>query len=74
MFVSVTNRGETIPQEELPQIFERFHKTDKSRSANRDGAGLGLYIAKMILDNHNEDIFVTSSGGTTKFIFSLTAI
>jgi len=74
VYVSVTNSGETIPQEELPQIFERFHKTDKSRSANRDGAGLGLYIAKMILDNHNEDIFVTSNGGTTKFIFSLTIV
>ena len=71
-YVSVTNRGETIPEDEMPQIFERFHKTDKSRSANRDGAGLGLYIAKSILDNHNEDIFVTSSAGITKFIFSLT--
>ena len=72
VYVSVTNRGETIPQEELPQIFERFHKADKSRSADRDSVGLGLYIVKMILDNHNEDIFVTSSGGITKFIFSLT--
>jgi len=74
IYVSITNQGETIPQEELPHIFERFHKADKARSANRDGAGLGLYLAKMILDNHNEDIFVTSSGGTTKFIFSLTAM
>jgi len=71
-YVSVTNHGETIAADELPRIFERFHKADKSRSVNRDGVGLGLYIVKMILDNHNEDIFVTSSGGTTKFIFSLT--
>jgi len=74
VYVSVTNRGETIPQEELPQIFERFHKADKSRSADRDSVGLGLYIVKMILDNHNEDIFVTSTNGITKFIFSLTAV
>jgi len=74
VYVSITNQGETIPPEELPHIFERFHKADKARSANRDGAGLGLYLAKMILDNHNEDIFVTSSGGTTKFVFSLTAV
>ena len=73
VYVSVTNRGETIPQDELPQIFERFHKADKSRSADRDSVGLGLYIVKMILDNHNEDIFVTSTGGITKFIFSLTS-
>ena len=72
VYVSVTNQGITIPPDELPQIFERFHKADKARSADREGAGLGLYIVKMILDNHNEDIFVTSTGGITKFIFSLT--
>jgi len=71
-YVSVTNRGETIPTDELPHIFDRFHKADKSRSADREGAGLGLFIVKQILDNHNEDIFVTSSGGLTSFIFSLT--
>ena len=74
VYVSVENRGETIPEEELPQIFERFHKTDKSRSVNREGVGLGLYIVKTILDNHHEDIFVTSKDGVTKFVFSLTAV
>ena len=72
VFVSVTNHGETIPPEELPHIFNRFHKADKSRSADRDGVGLGLYIVKKILDNHNEDIFVTNTAGITRFIFSLT--
>jgi len=72
VFVSVGNHGETIPEEELPHIFERFHKTDKSRGIDRDGVGLGLFIVKAILDSHNEDIFVTSSAGVTKFIFSLT--
>jgi signal transduction histidine kinase len=74
VYVSVANRGETIPSEELPHIFDRFHKADKSRSTNRDGVGLGLYIVKQILDNHNEDIFVTSSEGITRFIFSLTVV
>jgi len=74
VYVSVTNSGETIPPDEIPQIFDRFFKSDKSRGVNRDGAGLGLYIVKMILDNHNEDIFVTSSGGITKFIFTLTTV
>ena len=73
-YVSVTNRGEVIPTEELPYIFDRFHKADRSRSADREGAGLGLFIVKRILDSHNEDIFVTSSDGVTKFIFSLTII
>lgn len=71
-FVSVENQGETIPKDELTHIFTRFHKTDKSRSADRDGVGLGLYICKSILDNHNEDIFVSSKDGVTKFVFSLT--
>jgi len=72
VYVSVTNRGITIPDDELSKIFERFHKADKSRSVNRDGVGLGLYIVKSILDTHNEDIFVTSTNGVTKFIFTLT--
>ena len=71
-YLSVENCGETIPPDELPHIFERFHKADKSRSADREGVGLGLYIVKTILDNHNEDIYVTSCDGVTKFMFTLT--
>lgn len=70
-YVSIENEGETIPNDEMPLIFDRFHKTDRSRSENRDGVGLGLYIVKTILDNHNEDIFVTSRDGVTKFTFTL---
>ena len=71
-YVSVKNHGETIPPEELALIFDRFHKTDKSRSLDRDGYGLGLYIVKTILNNHGEDIVVTSRAGVTEFVFSLT--
>ena len=70
-YVSVKNRGDTIPEEELPLIFDRFHKTDKSRSKDRDGYGLGLYIVKTILDSHKESIFVTSRDGVTRFVFTL---
>jgi signal transduction histidine kinase len=73
-YISIVNQGETIPVDELPHIFDRFHKTDKSRSADREGVGLGLYIVKTILDSHNEDIFVTSSNGVTKFLFTLTIL
>ena len=69
--VSVANTGKTIPPEELPLVFDRFHKTDKSRSENRDGAGLGLYIAKTIVVTHGEDISVTSRDGVTRFSFTL---
>jgi len=73
-YVSVENRGEMIPDDELPHIFDRFQKADKSRSADREGVGLGLYIVKTILDNHNEDIFVTSEDGATRFMFTLTIV
>ena len=53
-------------------IFDRFHKSDRSRSLDRDGVGLGLYLVKSILDAHNEDIAVTSRDGVTDFVFTLT--
>lgn len=71
-YISIKNHGPVIPAEELPLIFDRFHKADKSRSADRDGYGLGLYIVKTILNNHGEDIAVTSRDGATEFVFSLT--
>ena len=70
--VSVRNVGDTIPAEELPLLFDRFHKSDKSRSEDRDGVGLGLYIVKTILNNHKENITVTSDHGVTEFTFTLT--
>ena len=71
-YVSVRDRGESIPEEDLPFIFDRFHKSDRSRSLDRDGVGLGLYLVKRILDAHGEDIAVTSRDGVTDFVFTLT--
>ena len=71
LYVSISNSGETIPPSELPLVFERFHKLDKSRSQNRDGWGLGLYIVKTIVCRHGEDISVTSQNGVTTFTFTL---
>ena len=70
-YIAVSNTGETIPAEELPLVFERFHKTDKSRSVNRESWGLGLYIVKTLLDSHGENISVTSHSGKTTFTFTL---
>jgi len=70
--VTVKNQGDTIPADELPLLFERFHKVDKSRSADKDGVGLGLYIVRTILEQHRERIDVTSEDGVTTFSFSLT--
>ena len=69
--VTIGNTGPTIAPEELPLIFDRFHKTDKSRSTDRDGAGLGLYIVKTIVLAHGEDIYVTSRDGRTEFTFTM---
>ena len=71
IYMSISNNGETIPPEELPLVFDRFHKLDKSRSQNRDGWGLGLYIVKTIVCGHGEDISVSSKNGKTEFTFTL---
>ena len=71
VYVSVYNDGKTIPAEELPLVFDRFHKLDKSRSENRDGWGLGLYIVKTIVCSHGENISVTSREGRTEFTFTM---
>jgi len=71
IYVSVGNDGRTIPPEELPLVFDRFHKIDKSRAENRDGWGLGLYIVKNIIDRHGENISVSSQNGRTEFTFTL---
>ena len=71
VYVSISNSGQTIPPNELSLVFERFHKLDKSRSQNRDGWGLGLYIVKTIIFRHGEDISVTSQNGVTTFTFTL---
>ncbi len=74
LYVSVSNTGPTIPSEELPLVFDRFHKLDKSRSQNRDGWGLGLYIVKTLVCGHGEDISVSSRDGKTEFTFTLPVV
>ena len=70
-YVSVKDYGETIPPDDLPFIFDRFHKSDRSRSMDKDGVGLGLYLVKTILNSHDEDIAVKSEDGMTEFVFTL---
>lgn len=72
--VTIRDEGATIPPEELELIFDRFHKSDKSRSMDREGVGLGLYIVKTILNEHKEDITVQSQEGVTQFQFTLTLV
>ena len=71
-YTSIRNLGATIPPDELSLLFDRFHKADYSRSMDREGVGLGLYIVKTILGNLKENITVTSEDGVTNFTFTLT--
>ncbi len=72
IFVSVYNDGIGIPSDELPHVFERFYKNDKSRSLDKTGVGLGMYIAKSIIDAHNEEIWVKSKHGEyCEFVFTV---
>ena len=72
--VTVQNSGPTIDPNELPLLFDRFHKADKSRSADREGWGLGLYIAKTIVGAHGGDIWATRENGVTQFNFTLPTV
>ena len=71
IYVSVSNNGQPIPAQELPLLFDRFHKLDKSRSQSKDGWGLGLYIVKTLVCSHGENISVTSDREKTEFTFTL---
>ena len=61
--VSIRNSGDGIPETELPHIFERFYKTDKSRGIDKNGMGLGLYLVKTIIGIHGGRVVATSIPG-----------
>jgi len=61
--VSVYNEGNGISAEDLPFVFDRFYKTDKSRSLDKTGVGLGLYICRSVIEAHEENITVRSEEG-----------
>ncbi len=70
--VSVYNEGEGIAAEDVPYIFERFYKGDKSRGLDKSGLGLGMFISKTIIDAHHERIWVRSEQGQfCEFNFTL---
>ena len=72
VFVSIQNSGIGIAHEDLAHVFDRFYKTDKSRSLDKNGTGLGLYIAKSIIKEHGETIWAESEPDEfTRFNFTL---
>ena len=70
--VAVADTGEGIPAEELPYVFERLYRVDPSRARATGGAGLGLTIAKRLVEAHGGSIRVESAAGQgSRFIFEL---
>lgn len=60
IYVSVYNEGIGMTEEDLPNVFERFYKSDKSRGLDKTGVGMGMYITKTIMNAHEQDIWVKS--------------
>ena len=69
--VTVTNEGLEIPEKELSNIFQKFYRLDAARSTRTGGAGLGLAIAKEIVELHGGSIWAESTGRRTDFVIQL---
>lgn len=71
--ISISNRGDTIPPEKLGRLFEQFFRLDSSRGTNKGGAGLGLAIAKKIVELHGGSIQARSEDETVEFTVTVPA-
>ena len=69
--VRFTNKGNTIPKEKLGRIFEQFYRLDTARSSKSGGAGLGLAIAKEIVEKHGGTIAAASENEKIEFTVTL---
>ena len=70
--LSIKNSGTGINAEDLSRVFERFYKADKSRSLDSKGAGLGLYLVKLMIEMHSGRVTAKSeSEDTAEFSFTL---
>lgn len=73
ILVSVADTGQGIPPQDLPYIFERFYRVDRSRSRSTGGAGIGLTIVKQLVEAHGGRVWAESTPGKgSTFFFTLT--
>ena len=70
--VAVTDTGDGIAAEPLPHVFERFYRVDAARDREHGGAGIGLAIARALVDAHGGDITASSRGAGTGTTFTIT--
>jgi two-component system phosphate regulon sensor histidine kinase PhoR len=72
VIVRITDNGEGIEKKNIPRLFERFYRVDKSGARTEGGSGLGLSIVKHIIEAHDEKIYVDSTYGVgSEFSFTL---
>jgi len=71
IYMTVSNKGDEIPLEDREKIFDRFYKVDKSRNRESNNYGLGLSIAKKIVELHEGEIYVDCKKGVTTFTVKL---
>lgn len=74
IYFSIKNKGETIPEEDIDMIFDRFYRVDKSRAREKGGYGLGLSIAKSIVEKYKGKIKVESLDNVTVFTAELPSV
>jgi len=74
VLVTVSNSGPGIPTEDLPHVFERFYRVEKSRDRASGGAGIGLAIVKTLVELGGGRVGAESSPELTRFWFSLPAV
>jgi len=71
--IRVANTGPGIPADDLPRVWERFYRVEKSRDRSRGGAGIGLAIVRQLVEDAGGRVGVTSEGGWTTFWLTLPA-
>jgi two-component system phosphate regulon sensor histidine kinase PhoR len=70
----IINQGDTIGEEHLSRLTERFYRVDKGRSRNMGGSGLGLAIVKHIVNRHRGRLRITSNDGESCFSITLPCV